>query len=412
MINLKQSHFACAVKLVILTLCVITVMPAICAKAGQNSLPELKARAKELMDQVRYTEAEPLLEKIVVAEPDNPENHYYLGSALLAVAANKKNENEQRQIRKRAREEFVKAKQLGTSYSNIDAMINGIPVDGGSNPEFSENSKTKKLMDDAEAAYARGSLDDAFKLYQQALALDPKLYYAALFSGDVMLQKEDFKQAEAWYQRAIQIDPNKETAYRYSATPLMKQQKYDEALLRYIEAYITEPYNRFTAGGLTQWAQKTGQPLGHPKIDIPTSVKSDQDGNTKIEVDTGALTSGNDDGSNAWIAYGLTRTLWRNEKFRKTYPQEKDYRHSLAEEADALRSVLVIATEQKSSKPASLSPSLQMLKKLNDEGLLEAYILLARVDRGIAQDHPAYLMSNREKLRKYVTNYVAKGGGN
>src|SRR5204862_7171392 len=138
------------------------------------------------------------------------------------------------------------------------------------------------------------------------------------------------------------------------------------------------------AGGLMQWAQKTGQPLGHPKIDIPTSVKSDQDGNTKIEVDAGAITSGNDDGSNAWIAYGLTRTLWRNEKFRKTYPQEKDYRHSLAEEADALRSVLVIATEQKSSKPASLSPSLQMLKKLNDEGLLEAYILLARVDRGIA----------------------------
>src|SRR5947207_3047633 len=84
----------------------------------------------------------------------------------------------------------------------------------------------------AEAAYARGSLDDAFKLYQQALAVDPKLYYAALFSGDVMMQKEDFKQAEVWYQRAIQIDPNKETAYRYSATPLMKQHKYDEALAR------------------------------------------------------------------------------------------------------------------------------------------------------------------------------------
>lgn len=53
-----------------------------------------------------------------------------------------------------------------------------------------------------------------------------------------------------------------------------------------------------------------------------------------------------------------------------------------------------------------------MLKKLDDEGLLEAYILLARPDEGIAADHPAYLRQNRDKLRRYVTQYVVNGGGN
>ena len=81
----------------------------------------------------------------------------------------------------------------------------------------------------------------------------------------------------------------------------------------------------------------------------------------------------------------------------------------MAEEADALRSVITIATSDKKVK--TLSPSLAKLRKLNDEGLLEAYILLARADQGITADHPAYLKRDRDKLRRYVVEYVVTGGG-
>jgi hypothetical protein len=54
---------------------------------------------------------------------------------------------------------------------------------------------------------------------------------------------------------------------------------------------------------------------------------------------------------------------------------------------------------------------LTKLKKLNDEGLLEAYILLARPDAGIVRDHPDYLKQHRDKLRRYVVEYVITGGG-
>jgi len=92
------------------------------------------------------------------------------------------------------------------------------------------------------------------------------------------MQRGDFTQASAWYEKAIAIDPTKETAYRYSATPLMKQGKTDAARERYIEAFITEPYNRFARAGLVQWGQLTKTALAHPQIEIPTSVTFDERG--------------------------------------------------------------------------------------------------------------------------------------
>jgi hypothetical protein len=173
--------------------------------------------------------------------------------------------------------------------------------------------------------------------------------------------------------------------------------------------FITEPYNRFARAGLVQWAQVTKTTIGHPAIEIPTDVTFDEKGDAKINLDASALLGGKNDGSFAWISYGTTRSTWRKELFAKKYPNEGAYRHSLAEEAEALRSVISLATADQKVK---LSTPIAKLKRLNDEGLLEAYILLARPDQGIAQDHPAYLKENREKLRRYMVQYVVTGGGN
>lgn len=255
-----------------------------------ESIDELKARVTILLNQTKYAEAVRLLEKIVAAQPDDAEGHYFLASAVTGLIPHTKDEAVKKQLRLRARAEF------------------------------------------------------------------------------------------------------------------------DVARDRYIEAFISEPYNSFTVAGFTQWAQATRTPLVHPKIDIPTSVRFDEKGNVKINQDSSALLGGKEDGSFAWISYGATRSSWHKEKFKQTFPNEGSYRHSLAEEADALRSVITLATADKATR--NLSPSLAKLKKLNDAGLLEAYILLARSDAGIARDHPAYLRANRDKLRRYVSEYVVKGGGN
>jgi tetratricopeptide (TPR) repeat protein len=373
-----------------------------------ESVEKLKAKVFELTEQTKYLEALPLLEKLVVAEPDNAQMHFYLGFSLIAHANNTKDVDKRIALSKRARAAFVRAKELNIAEPVVDALIASIPLDGSLGQSFSENIAANSLMTQAEAFFSQGKLDEALGNYQKALTLDPRLYHAALFSGDVFMHREDFANAELWYKKAIDIDPNIETAYRYSATPLMRQGKTVEARDRYIEAFITEPYNKFTVAGLVQWAKATQTSLAHPTIDIPTSVTFDEKGDAKINLDGSALLGG-DDGSFAWISYGATRSNWHKETFAQKFPGQK-YRHSLAEEAEALRSVITLATADK--KPKTLSPALVRLKKLNDEGLLEAYILLAKPDNGIAVDHPAYLKENREKLRRYTVQYVATGGGN
>lgn len=246
-------------------------------------------------------------------------------------------------------------------------------------------------------------------MYEKALKKDPNIYEAALFSGDVFLQigrvlpendpkrKENFDKAESWYQKAIIINPNRETAYRYSATPLMLMKQYDKARDRYIEAYITEPYNERALGGLKQWAEVTETEIGHPLIDIPNDVS--------------AISNNTEDGSFAWSSYFPARALWQSgrnglsEKFKNAYPNESVYRRSLAEEIDSLGAT-VSALKSKMNSVKKLDSSLATLVKLYDEGLLESYILLAIRDNGIAKDHTAYIKENRQKMRQYVIKYV------
>jgi hypothetical protein len=83
----------------------------------------------------------------------------------------------------------------------------------------------------------------------------------------------------------------------------------------------------------------------------------------------------------------------------------------LKEEAAAMRAALKVLGEQK-GEASKIDPSLQVIQKLEKEGLLEAFILLALPDQGIANDFPAYRKSNVEDLRRYVKLYVMTGGGN
>ncbi|HEU4478614.1 MAG TPA: tetratricopeptide repeat protein [Pyrinomonadaceae bacterium] len=394
---------------ILLVLLLLAIAQVTTQAQTEESVPELKRRAAELMEKINYTEALPLLEKIAKLQPDDGETQINLGFALVGQATNTKDDAARKALRVRARQAFIRAKALKHKEPRLEALIEGLPEDGSDAPDFSANAKAHTLMEEGEALYAQGKGEEALKKYQQALELDPKLYHAALFSGDIYLQKQDWAQAETWYQKAIAIDPTKETAYRYSATPLMRQRKTDAARDRYVEAFITEPYNKFARAGLVQWARATQTNIAHPQIDIPTNITFDEKGDAQINLDASALVGPKDDGSFAWLTYGITRSSWRKEKFAKTFPNEKTYRHSLAEEADALRSVLSMATTDKKTK--NLSPSLARLKKLDEQGLLEAYLLLARADEGIARDHPEYLKQNRDKLRSYMMEYVVKGGG-
>ncbi len=394
-----KKHFGFFLLLTIFALSLAAFPDSI--NAQTESLDEMKAKVAQFLKQDNLIDALPLLEKIAVAEPKDADTQFYLGFALMGKSVNVKDKAERKQLRLRARNAFVKSKELGNTENVVLAFIESIPPDGGDAKGFSEIEEANVAMDEGEKAFAAGKIDEALTLYQKAIKLDPKIYEAALFSGDMYFRKDDYPNAETWYQKAITIDPDRETAYRYSATPLMKQKKTDQARDRYIEAFIVEPYSRFAMQGMMQWGQATNTKLGHPRIDVP-EFKIGADGKTTSTINVNPLA---DDGSLAWISYTNTRSDWQKTKFAKTFPAEKTYRHSLQEEAEALRSVVKMANDLK-GKSKTTNPQFETLAKLDKEGLLEAFILMAMPDEGIAQDHPAYLKQNRDKLRQYVIKYV------
>lgn len=106
-----------------------------------------------------------------------------------------------------------------------------------------------------------------------------------------------------------------------------------------------------------------------------------------------------------WILYSGTRIGWRKEEFKKHFPQETQYRHSLAEEADALS-----ITAQFQLKPGasldSIDPDLAQLRRLYDAKMIEPYVLLNAADQGIAQDYAAYRAQNRSRLEAYLSEFV------
>jgi tetratricopeptide (TPR) repeat protein len=363
-----------------------------------------RRRAEELVRQGNFVAALPLLEKLSAAAPSDGELMFFLGYAVLGNARTLKEADARKAARLRARALMLKARELGFDDPLMTSILETIPPGGGPDEVFSRNAQADAAMREAEVAFVQGKTDEALAAYQLALRHDPRLYEAALFSGDMYLKKEQYDRAAEWYAKAVEIDPDRETAYRYSATPLMRQKRYDEAKARYVEAVVAEPYNRLTWAGLSQWARAAGVQLAHANVEVPTEF-SDEGGKMTINLDP--KLAAKDDGTAAWAAYGLTRAVWRTQKFAKEFPAEKQYRHTLREEADALRAVVTsVREQQKEGKVKALDPNLARLVRLHDEGLLEAYVLFARPDRGIAEDYADYRKANRDKLRRYLVEYV------
>ena len=388
---------------------VLLLLASFATAAAQDD--QDRKRAFQLYKDAQYVEALPLFEQLALKYPEDPAVIENLGMLVFTQSAYLKTPDERKSARKRGRALLVQAQKLGSNSALLAAMIEGIPVDGGDDGSFSPKKEVDEAMHEGEAAFAKGEFPKAIEMYQRALLLDPKLYEAALFTGDVYFKTADQAKAGEWFARAVAINPDRETAYRYWGDSLMKQGKVTEAGEKFVEAYIAEPYNRLARAGFVNWGDKVHVELAHPRVDVPTNVTQKDKGTTTITLDADIFgKDGKKDGAAAaWMMYGIIRANWQTE-FAKQYPNEKVYRHSLKEEAAALRGALE-AVKNAKADPKTEDPSIQVLRKLNNEGLLEAFILLALPDAGIANDFATYRKTNVEDLRRYVKSYVLTGGG-
>ena len=368
---------------------------------------EKKEKVLGLYKQSRFVEAAPILEELAAANPNDKEVFSMLGFSLYSTIGTTQDEDKRKDLADRARKALLHARELGDRSVLTDQMLANLAGGTPSVHKFSSNADADQAMLEAERLFTSGQLEGAIELYKKALSADPGLYNAALYIGDCYYKVPGkMDEAPEWYAKAIAIDPNRETAYRYWADVLIKQGKPGEARDKYIDAYISEPSDRLAISAFKAWAKGQNVTLTHPAIQIPTKVETKDNKNTTITLDPGALLKKKkDDGSEGWLIYGITRSLWVSSKFAKEYPNEKTYRHSLKEEADALRAAIA-AVGEKARKSKDLDPSLATLIRLDQDGVLEPYILLARSDAGIAQDYPGFLKEHRDLLHRYATKWI------
>ena len=368
-----------------------------------------RSTAFQLYKDGKYVEAIPLFEKLATTNPNDRDVIEALGLMTATQTAYLKDPAARKQARKRARELLLRAQSLGANSTLLTWMLEAVvPENDSDNSTFSAQKEVDDAMREGEAAFVNGDFPKALEMYRRALALDPKLYEAALFIGDVYFKTADHANAAEWYGRAIGINPDRETAYRYWGDSLMKQGRFTDAGEKFVESYLAEPYSRLSRAGFLNWGDKAHIALAHPQVEVPTNVTS-KDKNTTITLDANIMNKDDKSGAaSAWMMYGIIRASWQTE-FARQYPNEKAYRHSLKEEAAALRGAIESLKNQKLD-PKNIDPSLQVLQKLDKEGLLEPYILLALPDAGIAADFPDYRRANLEKLRRYVKEYVLTGG--
>ena len=381
---------------------------AVAAVSAQN---DEAARANALYQAGKRPEALPLYEDLTRSNPNEKLYFERLADCLGAEAVQLSDPAQVKAIRIRERDAAKRAVELGDTAEFVKSMATLDP----DKPLYSGIvSPGKALLEEAEKAYTAGDFPAAMARYEAAAEADGKLYEAPLFAGDTAYVQKDLPTAALWFARAIAIDPNRETAYRYWGDAIFKLGNDPAAAKeKFIDAIVAEPYSKFAWQGLRQWAQIEKGVVQSPKIDRPAAPVTDagKPNNISINIDPATTDDTKQPGSSAWLGYSLVRAGYRNETFKKDFPNEKEYRHTLKEE-DAALSMVVTLLKEKKIDPAKLDESLRNLLEVSNAGMLDCWILISGSDDGIAQDYAAYRSGHRQLLHDYVERFVVHAGAN
>jgi tetratricopeptide (TPR) repeat protein len=387
--------------LLLLSLC---ASPCVVAQAAPDAAYQSKRQdAADLFSRGKRLEALPLLEELVKADPKDDEMLVALAASLIEHAATLQDEAAAGKERLRARSLLNKARDLGNTSPlavNLMQLLQQLPASGAI--KFSDDPRVEQAMRAGEAAFSRRDFAEALKNYAKALELEPANYSAALFTANTYDRENEFARGADWYRRAIQLDPNIETAYRYYADMLAREGAMGKARAVLILAAVAEPYNPIVWRELRAWAAVTHTHINAIYIGVPAG----QEDRSSRDADKPPPPV-----SAAWQAYREVRMKWKTgDGFKKRFPGEKEYRHSLPEEAEALAAAAKILEgikgDQRAAESIAGNQALGLLLDLHQADLIEPYVLFSLGDAGIARDYAAYRARSRDKLEEYLDKFV------
>lgn len=307
-------------------------------------------------------EAVAVYERLTAQRPDDAPLCAEAARSMLELAPRLAPEKAQ-PLRKRARALAARARQLGDESPYVDTVLRSVREDGTvaprPAPRFSTDPTVQQAIVDGEGAFERGEMDAALRSYARALELEPRNYWATLWTGDVHFKAERWDAAAEWFRKAVDLDGDVELGHRYLADVLRRVGKQEEALDQYVEAVIADPQSAYARHMLKQFVQKM------PKPPIPVLPRE------AVEIAGRRIEFGGPGG-----------------------------RRGLAEEVAGLRTLAAVNADQDAWRE-----KLTRLAVIRDAGLLEPYVVLERTGPEVARDYPAYREGHRKELRRYLRVY-------
>lgn len=405
----------------------LLLTPAAYAQQHNANFDAERKRADELYTAGKHLEALALYEDLCKQDQTIAVFAERHGAGLLLQSAAVKDPKERMVAREQGIAEIRRAQKLGDKSPYVQAVLaenakslfgsimSGVPLSIGYT--YGGTAEAQEALRQAEASFNANDLAGAITLYQKAVELDPKWYMASLFTGDAYFRMKDFANAGVWYQKAIDIDPDRDTAYRYLGDALYKSGEPSKAKVMYERAIVAEPYSKTSWLSLQQWINITHTPASRVRVNRPAihTLNGVLQPDADLATETG-------DGRSAWIEYEKSRVahgaLTTNQPIvaggtdatgRLT---PSGYRHSIAEESDAIRAMLAdVRAKMKAGTvdEAKLDPSIKTLMQIDHDGMLECWVALDAADAGIRSDYANFRASHRDLLEQYIDKYVLHG---
>jgi hypothetical protein len=355
-----------------------------------------RQKADALFLEGRLVESLPLYTVLAKNDPSEPLYAERRAAGLIAKSATRNKVPQQLALQRSAYTELMRAKALGDTSPYVLMMLEKLRqlFEGAPAENSAAAADPVDLLKQGVAAQAKSDFQLALKCFQEAANADPKYYDAAIYAGEAQQRLGNDNAAGAWFNKAIKINPNRETAYADWGNTLLNSNQLLLARDRFIDGILAWPYARSSWDGLTRWAKMT-----HAAVYCPHLVRPPMD-----EHFDPRSVSEDGTGRAAWLPYMLGRHSYQAMLFHQTFPNEKQYRHSLVEEVTCLQRT-VEAVRKLSISPSRLDPNLSTLLMLSDHHMLEPFILLHAADSGIVQDYDGYRANHREQLRQFILQY-------
>jgi hypothetical protein len=396
-----------------------------------------RAQANQLYLAGRRLEALPLYEDLCRQDQANPAFAERHGLGLIGKAGTVSDPKQRTEIYAQGMAELERARSLGDDSPAVINMLStysrtpfGVAVGGsmGALPltvgyYYNGSPQAQQLIQQGEAAFNHGDLATALKFYFDAYAADPKLYTAALYSGDVYFRQKDYINAGIWFTKAIAIDPDRETAYRYLGDALLQAGDSNGARDKYEQAIAAEPYTLSTMSGLKQWGSLVHTAVLNPTIRRPYMPHASG------KVTNADQFAENGDGRSCWLVYAQSR-MNRNPNVIVIFDEwvmaggvphtpelnfvPNGYVHTLAEEVDAINAMLDDIKKKIAAGSVTeekLQPELKTLLQMQKDKMLEPFILLNFNDAGLRHGYPEYRAAHRDQVVAYIDRYLIDHSG-